>query len=71
MAEYVALPREDSSKNLSKDNMQVRCVFCFQTKRVCGKKSPDGEYLCSREEGHTGIHVACGVMFHAIAEWEP
>ena len=27
-------------------------------------------YLCTRDRGHAGDHIACGVVDHRLASWE-
>lgn len=45
------------------------CEYCgFET--VCGAKSLDGNYECTREAGHDGEHIACTGEEHEVATWE-
>lgn len=47
------------------------CKYCETNPLVsegCPASHPEG-YLCTREEGHEGDHVACGVSDHPIVIW--
>jgi hypothetical protein len=51
--------------------MDERCEYCQWSPDAwygCRSFSPAG-YLCSREAGHDGPHVACGGDKHALANW--
>jgi hypothetical protein len=48
---------------------------CTEDNRVCKnhKIDPCGsiyKYGCSREYGHSGPHIACGITTHNIQIWE-
>lgn len=36
----------------------------------CSSIDPETKMICTREKGHEGKHVACGVSKHKIAEWK-
>lgn len=56
---------------VSRDDV-AECEFCACVDvcvGVCAAENGD-HYLCSRERGHTGQHVACGGAWsHNIASW--
>jgi len=43
------------------------CEFC-EGDATCNATSPVG-YICTRDDGHTGDHVACDLAKHACAVW--
>ena len=48
------------------------CEFCEWPEGAwfgCLAESAGG-YVCSREQGHDGPHVACGTKDHALATWD-
>jgi len=53
-----------------------QCPYCI-TRKYCGVKhvgrdddpSDDSEYVCTREPGHSGNHVACA--FRAVMGYFP
>ncbi len=48
-----------------------RCFYCWPTKSKqpgCIEVSPQG-FGCTREKGHGGKHVACGLQEHRIGKW--
>lgn len=45
------------------------CQYCnIGRKDPCDAKS--GEQTCTREQGHEGPHIACGLHEHAVDVWE-
>ena len=45
------------------------CKFCSKT-RDCEEKQPSTCYICTREKGHEGDHVACGTCGdHILSAW--
>lgn len=51
-----------------------QCAFCLpgiQKGNLCLVTISGLEnYQCTRERGHLGNHVACGVTEHKIGEWK-
>lgn len=52
------------------------CDWCMKPPDTlcCGERSPEQRpgfesYLCSREAGHDGDHVACAMQEHCLAKW--
>lgn len=48
------------------------CPFCAsgEEPNYCEAESAPDKFLCTREKGHDGPHVACGVSEHEIITWE-
>lgn len=36
----------------------------------CGKLDETETQVCTRERGHNGNHIACGILTHGIKYWE-
>lgn len=53
-------------------NQMTECV-CQHDGEMCDSEwTPEGDnlpWVCTREDGHDGPHVACGVREHEMAEW--
>ena len=43
------------------------CRYCSNGDNACKAVST---FMCTREGGHDGPHVACGVTHHALEVWE-
>ena len=51
---------------------QTGCMFCDHTGPICKHRAPNARsFRCTRPEGHTGPHVACGAKDHALVVWGP
>ena len=37
---------------------------------VCGDENEEN-FECTREAGHEGDHVLCGMHFHEVKRWKP
>lgn len=51
---------------------QAKYGFIGNDDKLCYNhhKFKDGkEYICTREKGHDGEHVACGLGEHRVASW--
>jgi len=65
---------QDAHKELMKvfRKAEQECKYCSESMspemtRWCGVEE-DG-YKCTRQDGHSGNHVACGSLHHPIKEW--
>lgn len=45
------------------------CQYCTIGRNAMCDEAHD-EYTCTREKGHGGPHVACGLYKHAVKAWE-
>lgn len=52
------------------DEAAPECVCALGRSDVleCMARSPEG-YVCTREAGHPGMHVACSAYRHRRREW--
>lgn len=66
---------------LASDWNTLGCPYCGMDERCkqvrrpapvapdCDAESPRHGLACTREEGHTGAHVACGIVYHEVKTW--
>lgn len=47
------------------------CQYCTSSADDCDAKTsePGQHYVCTREAGHKGDHVACGTFQHNAKRW--
>lgn len=43
-----------------------KCEYCVDGVERCGDFL---DFICTREKGHSGDHVACGTVEHGLARW--
>ncbi len=43
---------------------------CKDGGSICLNTHKDSSYACTRLEGHTGKHVACGLSEHDLKVWK-
>jgi hypothetical protein len=52
---------------------EMPCKYCsdlWDDAAACASVQPGRpHYDCTRNKGHQGDHVACGVVSHSIARW--
>ena len=46
------------------------CANSYNGTSICNDVSPNGLVFCTRKEGHTGLHIACGYEKHNLDSWE-
>lgn len=52
--------------------MEKPCKFCSTEGTFCGVKLRRYDtfpFVCTRERGHKGAHVACGTDTHKLKVW--
>lgn len=37
--------------------------------KTCGEYGPNGLWVCTRQKGHKGKHIACGLETHNLLIW--
>jgi hypothetical protein len=65
------LPSPNGQSEASSESLACKLECCSDASKVvsCGARSHRLGYLCSRESGHSGQHVACAGLDHAIECW--
>jgi hypothetical protein len=49
---------------------RMPCVFCDREGlELCGEMGRDHSFICTRDVGHEGPHVACGDTEHSLRAW--
>ena len=45
------------------------CMYCDHNREECGARSSENSFVCTRQAGHNGNHIACGGTKHIIEVW--
>ncbi|MCO4819812.1 MAG: hypothetical protein KC517_09320 [Bacteroidetes bacterium] len=54
----------------TKQKKKLTCEFCVSAGDYCKNEHKYPRWVCTREPGHSGDHIACGTTTHNLYRWK-